>query len=105
MDRSLALALGFGALYPNYDTDNMAEIPTSFGGLIFMMVAVSYLTGVVVLLAWPVYGLLLVRFQAQGGSAGILPLVLGASGALVLTAISIALPLRAGVRKVRALEL
>ena len=27
-----ALALGFGALYPNYDTDNMAEIPTSFGG-------------------------------------------------------------------------
>ena len=100
-----ALALGFGAIYPNYDTDNMAEIPTSFGGLMFMMAAVSYLTGVVVLLAWPVYRLLLVRFQAQGGSAGILPLVLGASGALVLTAISIALPLRAGVRKVRAPEL
>jgi len=46
-----ALALGFGALYPHYDTDNMAEIPTSCGGLLFMMAAVSYLGGVVILLA------------------------------------------------------
>ena len=27
-----ALALAFGALYPNYETDNPREIPTSFGG-------------------------------------------------------------------------
>ncbi len=50
-----ALALGFGALYPNYETENVAEIPTSFGGLLFMMSAVTYLAGVVVLEAWPVY--------------------------------------------------
>jgi len=100
-----ALALGFGAIYPNYETDNMAEIPTSFGGLVFMMAAVSYLAGVVILLAWPVYRFLLVRYQTPGGSAGILPLVLGASGALVLTVACIVLPLRAGVKKVRALEL
>ena len=100
-----ALALGFGALYPNYDTDNMAEIPTSFGGLVFMMAAVSYLGGVIMLLAWPVYGFLSARFQTPGGSAGILPLVLGASGALILTATCIVLPLRAGVHKVRKLEI
>jgi ABC-2 type transport system permease protein len=100
-----ALALGFGAIYPNYETDNMAEIPTSFGGLVFMMAAVSYLAGVVILLAWPVYRFLLVRYQTPGGSAGVLPLVLGASGALVLTVACIVLPLRAGVKRVRALEL
>ena len=44
-----ALALGLGALYPNFETENVAEIPTSFGGLIFMMAAVLYLGGVVVL--------------------------------------------------------
>ena len=48
-----ALALGLGAIFPNFETDNMAEIPTSFGGLIFMMSAVSYLAVVVILLAWP----------------------------------------------------
>ncbi|MFB3110446.1 MAG: hypothetical protein ACE10G_00260, partial [Gemmatimonadales bacterium] len=32
-----ALALGFGALYPQFETENAAQIPTSFGGLVFMM--------------------------------------------------------------------
>src|SRR5439155_7189364 len=32
-----ALALGFGALYPQFETENTAQIPTSFGGLVFMM--------------------------------------------------------------------
>ncbi len=69
-----ALALGFGALYPNYDTQNVAEIPTSFGGLVFMMAAVSYLAGVVILLAWPVSDLLQARFQQEATS--IVPLTM-----------------------------
>ncbi|HSG46932.1 MAG TPA: hypothetical protein VLA43_03855, partial [Longimicrobiales bacterium] len=40
-----AMALGLGALFPNYDTENVAEIPTSFGGLLFMMCATLYLGG------------------------------------------------------------
>ena len=99
-----ALALGFGALYPNYDTDNMTEISTSFGGLVFMMAAVSYLGGVVILLAWPVYRFLLLQFETPGVTAGVLPLVLGALGALALTAVCIVMPLRVGVAKVRKLE-
>jgi ABC-2 type transport system permease protein len=31
-----AMALGFGALYPQFETENAAQIPTSFGGLVFM---------------------------------------------------------------------
>ena len=58
-----ALALGLGAIYPNFETENMAEIPTSFGGLVFMMSAVSYLAVVVILLAWPVNGLLQARLR------------------------------------------
>ena len=98
-----ALALGFGALYPNYDTDNVAEIPTSFGGLLFMMAAVSYLAGVVILLAWPVYDLLQARFQEEATS--IVPLALGSLGALLLTLACVALPLKAGIRRVRMLQL
>ena len=46
-----ALALAFGTFYPRFDTENAAQIPTSFGGLVFMMSgvtligAVAYLTG------------------------------------------------------------
>jgi ABC-2 type transport system permease protein len=99
-----ALALGFGALYPNYETENVAEIPTSFGGLIFMMAAVTYLAGVVILEAWPVYLFLSSRFQGGEAVLSTLPLLSGVSGAAVLTIIAIWAPLRAGIAKVRTVD-
>jgi ABC-2 type transport system permease protein len=99
-----SLALGFGALYPNYETENIAEIPTSFGGLLFMMAAVTYLACVVILEAWPVYFYLSSRFQGDEAVVSIVPLVLGVSGTLVLTIAAIVVPLWAGVRRVRMVE-
>ncbi|MFC1661288.1 hypothetical protein ACFL3S_07550 [Gemmatimonadota bacterium] len=100
-----ALALGFGALFPNYETDNVAEIPTSFGGLLYMMVAVCYLAGVIVLEAWPVYAYLseTVRGEVSRNSL-VLPLVLGITGAATLTVVAVVLPLRMGMRRVRLLD-
>jgi len=97
-----AMALAFGAVYPNYETENPAEIPTSFGGLIFMMSAVVYLAAVVVLEGWPVYVFLRARYGGVPFEAsGTVPLVVGCGGALALTAIVIAMSLRAGVRRIR----
>ena len=99
-----SLALGLGALYPNYETENVAEIPTSFGGLLFMMLAVTYLAGVVILEAWPVYFFL--QSRAQGGEAQLaaLPLALGLAGAVLLTVLATWLPLSAGIRRVTATD-
>jgi len=99
-----ALALGLGAIFPNFETDNMAEIPTSIGGLIFMMSAVSYLAVVVILLAWPVNGFLQAQLDGQIGGAGIAPLALGGVGALLITVACVVVPLRAGIRRVRSLQ-
>jgi len=98
-----SLALGLGALFPNYDTENVAEIPTSFGGLLFMMVAVIYLGLVVLLEAWPVYLFLQAGLRGETGTSPI-PLVLSVAGAAVLTALAIVLPLRAGIRRVRSID-
>jgi ABC-2 type transport system permease protein len=100
-----ALALGFGALYPNYETENVAEIPTSFGGLLFMMCAVSYLAGVVILEAWPVFLYLNSRFREGEAVVGAMPVAVGVSGAALLTVLAIWAPLRAGIGKVRSLEI
>jgi len=100
-----ALALGFGALYPNYETENIAEIPTSFGGLLFMMCAVSYLAGVVILEAWPVFLYLNSRFREGEAVVSAMPVAIGVSGAALLTVLAIWAPLRAGMGKVRSLEL
>jgi ABC-2 type transport system permease protein len=99
-----SMALGFGALFPNYETENVAEIPTSFGGLLFMMTAVTYLAGVVILEAWPVY-LYLVSGPGNGGPQAVAPLVLGVAGAAVLTGLAVVLPLWAGIRRIRRVEI
>jgi ABC-2 type transport system permease protein len=100
-----ALALAFGALYPNLETENPAEIPTSFGGLLFMMTAVAYLVAVIAVEAWPVYLFLQARLRgARLGDAGVGPMVLGLGGAAALTAAVIVFSLRAGAARVRDAE-
>ena len=99
-----SLALGLGALYPNYETENVAEIPTSFGGLLFMMVAITYLAGVVILEAWPVYFYLQSRMTGGEAAVATLPLVAGVAGAGLLTALATWLPLRAGMHRVRSVD-
>jgi len=100
-----ALALGFGALFPNYESDNVAEIPTSFGGLLFMMAAVTYLACVIIMEAWPVYAFLQANLRGEPiRNSVLLPLVLGVMGSATLTILCVVLPLRAGVRRVRALD-
>jgi ABC-2 type transport system permease protein len=99
-----AMALGFGALYPNYETENVAEIPTSFGGLLFMMAATTYLAAVVALQGWPVYRYLAARAAGVEASPDLLALLAGVGGAAALTAVAVWLPLRAGVRAIRARE-
>jgi ABC-2 type transport system permease protein len=98
-----ALALCFGALFPQFDSENAAQIPTSFGGLVFMMASVCLLGVVIALEAQPV--LAHVRAQQAGRSMPVtfdvvLPFVLAAALCVVTTLSS----LRIGLRKVNELE-
>jgi ABC-2 type transport system permease protein len=60
------LALGFGTVFPQFETENAAQIPTSFGGLVFMMSSIALIGLVIVLEARPVYSYL--SAQAFGAS-------------------------------------
>ena len=52
------LAIGFGTLFPRFDTENAAQIPTSFGGLLFMMASIVMIGIVITLEARPVFSYL-----------------------------------------------
>ena len=60
-----AMALCFGTLYPQFDTENAAQIPTSFGGLVFMMTTIALLVLVVVIEAVPVSTYVRASFDGQ----------------------------------------
>jgi ABC-2 type transport system permease protein len=96
------LAVGFGTLFPQFETENAAQIPTSFGGLLFMMASVAVIGGVVVLEARPVYGYLSAR--AFGAPHDVTEMVIGFGLAGALCLCSTLIPIRVALRRLQTIE-
>ncbi len=97
------LALGIGTLYPQYDSENAAQIPTSFGGLVFMLLAIALLTGIIVLESVPVIEHL--RSLREGEAIRLSPrAILSFTGATVLTIMAGWVPMRRAVGQLERLE-
>ena len=98
-----ALALGFGALYPQFETENAAQIPTSFGGLIFMMATIALLGAVISVLWQAVYQYVRAVFLGR-------PVVVDAwmigwfTVAAALCAAATVVPLWIGLRRIERFE-
>ncbi|HEX2717122.1 MAG TPA: hypothetical protein VHM67_05535, partial [Gemmatimonadaceae bacterium] len=86
------LALGFGTLFPQFETENAAQIPTSFGGPMFMMTAVLLIGAVVILEARPVYSFIGARMY--GTPADPFEMFVGFGLATVLCAAATVIPIR-----------
>jgi ABC-2 type transport system permease protein len=98
-----ALALAFGTLYPQFETENAAQIPTSFGGLVFMMATVGLLAVVILIESVPVYRYLYAAYEQRPLEGT--PLMVGAfalAAAVCLAATVI--PLRIALRKLEEFE-
>lgn len=97
------LALGIGTLYPQFESENAAQIPTSFGGLVFMLLAVGLLGAVIVLEAVPVIQYL--QSLRATGEGVIEPSgVLAFTGAAVLMLVAGWVPLAKAAKKLDSLE-
>ena len=66
----VSMAMGFGAVYPRFKHENIAQVSMGFGGLSYMIVS-SLVTGVVILIeAWPVYMIFIAQKKGLAISAG-----------------------------------
>ncbi|MDX2060432.1 MAG: hypothetical protein SFV24_21660 [Gemmatimonadales bacterium] len=99
-----ALALSLGVLFPQFDTENAAQIPTSFGGLVFMMSSILLLAGIIVIEAKPVAAHLQAyqAGQADKGFSGELWWAIGK--VFLLCAAATLIPLQRSLKKLEALE-
>lgn len=96
------LAIGFGTIFPQFETENAAQIPTSFGGLLFMMTSVTVIGGIVILEARPVYGYLAAQAFRQPSSPA--EMVIGFSAAAVVAVAATVLPVREALRRLEKVE-
>jgi ABC-2 type transport system permease protein len=100
-----AIGVGMGALYPKFNFDNAAEIPTSFGGAVCMILSIAFIGIAVMIEAWPIYLLAM-----EGLNPGRLTVphlwVIAPSLAAVagLTFAAVAVPLRLGLKRLEQLK-
>jgi ABC-2 type transport system permease protein len=97
-----SLALSIGTMFPQFESENAAQIPTSFGGLVFMMASVSLIGIVVLLEGRPVYEYLVA--QTFRSSADIGEMVFGFTAAGLVCLAATLLPLRLAERRLLAGE-
>jgi ABC-2 type transport system permease protein len=101
-----ALGVGLGAVFPRFKVENAAQIPTGFGGIVYMLLTMIFIGAVVTLEAWPVYRI----FAAQTMGKHISPsgwFGIGFSFVLVLV-INIAalfLPMQEGLKRLKQREI
>jgi ABC-2 type transport system permease protein len=98
------LAIGFGTMFPRFETENAAQIPTSFGGLLYMMTAVGVIGAVIVLEARPVYGYLSALSFRGAEPPPMMELVLGFGLAAAVCLTATFWPIRIAIRRLEALE-
>jgi ABC-2 type transport system permease protein len=98
-----AMALAFGVFYPRFGTENAAQIPTSFGGVVYMMASLSVLAVVIMIEAVPVTAQL--RAWHRGARLEATPELLVCG--LLVSAICLAatvVPLQLGARRLEQME-
>ena len=100
-----AICVGVGALYPKFTFDHAAEIPTSFGGAVCMIVSIAFIGIAVMIEAWPIY-LLAMRGLSPGLSRTpeFWIIVPSLSGVLAVTVIAVVIPIRLGLKSLERLK-
>lgn len=61
----VALGVGLGAVYPNFRHENIAQVATGYGGVIYMISSSIFIALVIILEAGPVYTILSSHFRGE----------------------------------------
>ena len=99
-----AIGVGVGAMHPKFDYDHAAQIPTSFGGVLSMILSVAFVGLCVMIEAWPVYLIAARALKPDAAQPGLWALAPSVALVAALTAAAVIVPLRLGVKRLDAIE-
>jgi ABC-2 type transport system permease protein len=98
----VAMAIGLGAIYPDFKSENPALSVTSFGGLLFMLCCFGLIILVIILEAGPVYYLFMAMMRSQNLSVlQIIWTVISFALVLFLCTIATLYPMRMGEKSLQ----
>jgi ABC-2 type transport system permease protein len=93
------MAVGLGALYPDFKADNAARMASGPGAILFMVTALTFVAGVIVVESIPIGMLLAKQYQGIAPSAGLVAGLIASAVLVVIASVLAAIiPLRRGAR-------
>jgi len=95
----VGMGVGMGAMYPMFEYENISEIPTGTGGILFMISSLLYVGLVLILSARPMVVHFNARFLANFIGGVEVPVFYGLI--ILLTALVTLEPMRRGVRSLK----
>ncbi len=96
----VSMAIGLGAAYPDFKSENPAQTVTSFGGLVFMIACTGYIGAVIMIEAGPVYTLFTAGIKETRPSGSMWLWIIGSfAAAFIINIIAIVLPMKFGEKK------
>ncbi len=101
----VAMGVGFGALYPRFKYENIAQVSTGFGGLMYMIFCAVLIGVVIILEAGPVYLFFMTDISGQSITGGqwfliVCPFII----VLVINYLAFIKPMRIGERALGSLD-
>jgi ABC-2 type transport system permease protein len=98
----VAMGIGLGAVHPNFKSENPAQVITSFGGLLFMILCFALIAVVVILEAGPVYYVFMSGVRNQALTLGQLVwLVTSFLLVIILCIFAVIYPMRIGEKRLK----
>jgi ABC-2 type transport system permease protein len=98
------MGIGFGALFPDFNVENIHQLESSYGGFLYMACAMGYLALLVAGEAWPVQMHFAERFgRANPWDPG--GVALSAAGLVILNLAAAWLPWKAGLKNLEKHEI
>lgn len=97
------MGIGFGALFPDFNVENIHQLESSYGGFLYMACAMGYLSLVIAAEAWPVQMHFAERFGRENpwDARG---LAVSAAGLLLLNFAAAYIPWKAGLKNLEKHE-
>jgi ABC-2 type transport system permease protein len=100
-----SLGVGLGAVFPKFKHENVAQIPTGFGGIVYMLVTLLFIGAVVVLEAMPVYKVFTAQIFGRHLSApGWASVVLSFGAVVIINVLALIVPMKIGLERLKRRE-
>jgi len=101
-----AMGIGLGAVFPKFKHENVAQIPTGFGGIVYMLLTMLFIGIVISLEAWPVYKIFTAQiFDHPITISGWISISISIIAVLAVNSIALFLSMKMGLKRLKQREI